>query len=100
MLSEKPWRFAAVLQVCAGSSLCFCTGGLALALLHRGGIVGFQNHVDFGHVLLNTLSFQGAAWLLIWIFLRQHQISWRDAFGFRGPDVKRAVILAVVVAIL
>ena len=34
-------------------------------------------------MLLVTLSFQGAAWLLIWIFLRQHQMDWRDAFGLR-----------------
>src|SRR6185295_12557858 len=37
---------------------------------------------------------------LIWRFLRQHQISWTDAFGFRGPRLFRAVLLGAVLAIV
>jgi membrane protease YdiL (CAAX protease family) len=44
-----------------------------------------------------TLSFQGAALVLIWRFVREHQMRWRDAFGF-SANWKIAVPLGVVVA--
>jgi membrane protease YdiL (CAAX protease family) len=40
------------------------------------------------------LSFQGAAWILIIIFLKLHDLGWRDAFGFRNANLKRSLLLA------
>ena len=44
-----------------------------------------------------TLSFQGAALVFIWRFVREHRMRWRDAFGF-SVNWKIAVILGIVVA--
>jgi membrane protease YdiL (CAAX protease family) len=51
-------------------------------------------------VLLATLSFQGATWILIFIFLRQHNLDWRDALGFRDVRLKKTLFLAVAFLIL
>jgi len=73
MLSEKPWRAEAVMQF---------------------GVTGFKHDESFGNILVGTLCFQGASWLLIPFFLRQHGIGWVAAFGFRGPRLKRALLTA------
>jgi len=88
MLSEKPWRVEAVMQFIALQFACLCLGIVAISLLHKLGISGFQDEEGFGTILVGTLSFQGAAWLLILWFLRRHQTGWRDAFGFRGPKIE------------
>jgi membrane protease YdiL (CAAX protease family) len=90
MLSEKPWRSEAVIQFCAGQTACLCLGIVAVALLHRLGISGFKDDEGLGTILVGTLSFQGAAWLLILLFLRQHQTGCREAFGFCGPKIENA----------
>jgi membrane protease YdiL (CAAX protease family) len=102
MLSEKPWRAEAVIQFVAAQFACLCLGILAAGLLHKFRIQGFAQDEDFGNILLATLGFQGATWILIPIFLRLHQVRWRDAFGLRGTNLKRdlAAAVAVVAVIL
>jgi membrane protease YdiL (CAAX protease family) len=95
MLSEKPWRAEAVMQLCVAQIACLCLGMVAVGLLHKLGVHGFIRDESFGCLVLGTLSFQGAAWLLILLFLRQHQVGWREAFGFRGPRLKRALLTAI-----
>jgi membrane protease YdiL (CAAX protease family) len=96
MLPEKPWRAEAVILFCAAQFACLCLGLAAAGLLHRFGVGGFKQPGDFGNVLLVTASFQGVTWILIPVFLRQHEIGLREAFGFRGPELKRSLFLAVV----
>jgi membrane protease YdiL (CAAX protease family) len=95
MLSQKPWRAEAVLQLCAAQVVCLCLGGGAIWLLHNFGVTGFKHDESFGSVLVGTLCFQGAAWLLIPFFLRQHGVGWREAFGFCGPKIKHPLLLAL-----
>jgi membrane protease YdiL (CAAX protease family) len=99
MLSAKPWRGEAVLQFCGAQLFCFCLGLTIAGLLQKAGLAAFQPPDGFGAVLLGTLGFQGVAWLLILFFLRQHQVAWREAFGFRGPQLPRALLLALLLAI-
>ena len=80
--------------------VCFFAGALAIFGLHKFGVRGFQHDEDFGAVLLGTLCFQGVTWMLIPFFLRVHRVDWREAFGFRAPQLKRSLLLAVVVMIL
>jgi membrane protease YdiL (CAAX protease family) len=94
MLSEKPWRGEIVMQFIAFQFLCFFSGMVAIALLHKLGGGGFKEESDFGNILLATLCFQGATWILIPIFLRQHQVRWRDAFGLCGENLKGALAVA------
>ena len=100
MLSEKPWRTEAVMQFCAAQIACFCLGILAAGLLQKLGVNGFRHNEDFGNVLLATLSFQGAAWILIPFFLREHQMRLRDAFGFSKSNLFPALALAVAVLLV
>jgi membrane protease YdiL (CAAX protease family) len=95
MLSEKPWRAEAVLQLCAAQIVCLCLGMFAVGLLHKLGVIGFMRDESFGSILVGTFSFQGAAWLLILFFLRRHEVGWREAFGFRGPKLKHALLTAI-----
>jgi len=100
MLSAKPWRAEAVSRFCAAQFACLCLGLVAIGVLHKFGVAGFRHDDDFGNVLLATLSFQGATWILIPIFLRQHQTGWRAAFGLRGPKLNRALLMAVTLVIV
>jgi membrane protease YdiL (CAAX protease family) len=95
MLSEKPWRAEAVMQLCAAQIVCLCLGIVAVGLLHKFGVHGFIHDESSGCVVLGTFSFQGAAWLLIFLFLRRHQVGWREAFGFRGPKIKHPLLLTL-----
>jgi membrane protease YdiL (CAAX protease family) len=95
MLSQKPWRAEAVTQFIMAQIFCLCLGVVALNLLHKLGVRGFIHDGSLGSVLLGTFCFQGASWMLILIFLRQHQTGWREAFGFRGPRLKHALLMAV-----
>ncbi len=57
------------MQFCAAQIVCLCLGMVAVGLLHKFGVTGFKQEESFGNVFLGTLSFQGAAWLLILVFL-------------------------------
>jgi len=88
-----------VLQFCGAQLLCFCLSLTIAGLLQKAGLAAFQPPDGFGAVLLGTLGFQGVAWLLILFFLRQHQVGWREALGFRGPQLPRALLLAALLAV-
>jgi membrane protease YdiL (CAAX protease family) len=100
MLSEKPWRAEAVIRFCAAQFACLCLGILAAASFQKIGVAGFTQDGDFGNALLGTLSFQGATWILIPIFLRRHGMNWRDAFGFRDAKLKSSLALTVTLLVL
>lgn len=100
MLSRKPWQPELVLLFCGAQLLCFCSGMLAATLLHGLGVNGFKHDNDFGLILLATLSFQGATWLLMPVFLRRHEIHWRDYFGLRGINIVRALGWTAIVVIV
>ena len=97
MLSAKPWRPEVVIWFCAAQLISLCLGVAIVGLLQKAGFAAFQPPAGPGAVLLGTLTFQGTAWVLISIFLRQHHMDWRDAFGFRGPRLNRVWFLAVLV---
>jgi membrane protease YdiL (CAAX protease family) len=100
MLSEKPWRVEAVMLFCAAQFLCLAAGLTVIGLLQKAGLAAFQSPNGLGTVLLLTLSFQGATWPLIGIFLWWHQTDWRDAFGLRNKNLPLALLAGLVVAIL
>jgi len=95
MLSVKPWRAETVVQFGAALIFCICLGALVSGVLRHLGVSGFKEVDDFGNILIGTLSFQGATWLLALIFLKLHQVGWSAALGFRGPQLKRALLLAL-----
>src|SRR6185436_3289177 len=100
MLSAKPWRNQRVIQFFFALFICFCFSIMTAGVLRHFGVKGFQEPGDAGSVLFGTLTLHGLAWLLIWFFLRDHQVSWSEAFGFRGPQLQRALGWAVLTAII
>ena len=100
MLSQKPWRGEAVLQM-IGMIMVSLFGALLLGgALHQQGVAGFKSANGFGGVLLVTLGGQGAVWLFIPVFLKRHGLGWLEAFGLRDPGLKRAVGLALLVSLV
>jgi len=88
------------MQFIALQLACFCSGAVVIGLLHKFGVNGFKQPEDFGAALVATLCFQGATWILIPFFLRQHQIRWREAFGLRGPQLLQTLLVAAGVVIV
>ncbi|HUA37951.1 MAG TPA: type II CAAX endopeptidase family protein [Candidatus Sulfopaludibacter sp.] len=100
MLSAKPWRPETVIWFCATQLVCLCVGLTIIGVLQKAGFAAFQPPAGAGAVLLGTLAFQGATWGLIFIFLRLHHVTWRDAFGLHGAALHRAWFPAVPVVIV
>jgi membrane protease YdiL (CAAX protease family) len=97
MLSKKPWRPEFVVLFGAAMFACYGFVSIAAWLLQKSGVAGFQNPDDAGFALLGTLGIEGPACIFILVFLWLHKINWRDAFGLRGPDLGKSLLLAAIV---
>jgi membrane protease YdiL (CAAX protease family) len=95
MMSNKPWRVEVVLMFCAAQAFFLFLGLTVISILLKYHVPGFKNPEDFGNPLLATLSFQGATWILIPIFLGLHGVKISDAFGLKWEGWWLAVALAV-----
>ncbi len=100
MLSEKGWRPEAVLSLIAGLFASIFAGGLLIRVtfLIAGSLNDEQQKVV--SLVIGTISVQGGAFLLLAWFLRQHQVTWSQAFGFRAPRPVRALILSALTALV
>jgi membrane protease YdiL (CAAX protease family) len=94
MLLKRPWQPELVLMFIAALFASFCLASLAALALQSSGLAAFKSPDSFANVLLGTLSLQGTTWILMFIFLRMHQVDWRDAFGLREPGLLRSLLLA------
>ncbi len=97
MLSKKPWRVEFVIQLIAGVFVCLCLGMMTVGVLRQAGVAAFKSPDSFAPVLVATLSFQGAVWILMFVFFKLHDVNWRDAFGFRNAHLFRSLLLAAIV---
>ena len=93
-LLRMAWRIENVLRRLALVLVCFY-GGLVLGAW-AAKIAG-PTTPSIGQMIISALSLQGAALLLVLPFLREHETSWSDAFGFRW-NWPRALLLGVIVA--
>lgn len=100
MLSRRPWQTETVILLIAGVFACLFLGVVAIGVLRKLGVSAFASPDDLGPVLVATLSFQGAAWVMIFIFLKLHAVDWREAFGLRNANLPRALLLAVGVLVV
>ena len=96
MLPAKPWRLDAVFFFLAAQALCILLGGIAIDLAHSHKVPGFQGDEGFGSIIVGTLSFQGATWLLMALFFWLQETSWKDGIGFTKRKLVVAPVLAVV----
>lgn len=96
MLSKKAWQPELVMMFIASLLACFCFVSIIASLLH-GHVAGFKNSEDVGFLLCGTLGIHGVILVLMAVFLRLHEISWREALGLNNPDWKKSLAQAVVV---
>ena len=98
ILIGKPWtletfpRRLLALMVCA-------YGGLFLGMWvqRASGVSGAE--ASTWRMSLSTLSFQGAGLVLVVRFLREHQTSWAEGFGFLN-QWRQAVLLGLLAAVI
>lgn len=80
-LVRKPWQAEGLPRRLTALLLFFygglCLGAGALDLAGPGG-----SETSVARMLIGTLSFQGAALVLIARFVREHHTTWTEAFGF------------------
>lgn len=78
--------------------VCYSVGML-LAAAMQYAVGGRTTKSSTLSMIIVTLSFQGAALVLIGRFLREHQVSWSEAFGLR-LRLRRAIVLGLVSALV
>jgi membrane protease YdiL (CAAX protease family) len=100
MLSAKAWRGELVIWFCAAQLASLCVGLTCIGVLQKAGFAAFQPLTGAGAIVLSTLAFQGATWVLIFFFLRMHHMRWRDAFGLRRAELHHAWFPTVPVVVV
>src|SRR5437667_2016490 len=50
--------------------------------------------------VVSSVSFQGAGLALAHFFLKQHELTWAEFLGLKGPNLRRATLFGVVTAAL
>ena len=100
MLSEKHWDPNAVLQLAAGVFTALAAGWVLAAVLNQA--LGGLNKPDqqLLQFAVSAVSFQGAALVLIQLFLRQQRLTWTEAFGFNSPRLGRTLWLAILCGLI
>ena len=100
MLSVKPWRADAVFFFVIAQVAFVFLGAMTLGVLQKIGLTGFKHDDDLGTLLIGTMSFQGATWILMAIFFRLHGIRLSEGLGLRNKNLLRSLALAFVVFIV
>ena len=88
MLSEKPWKLEALMRFLLGVFAFMTVGTLALKLLPAAGS-------RLPTLVLNTLIFHVGVLIITGVFVREHGLTWREAFGWRDCSPRRVVIPAL-----
>jgi membrane protease YdiL (CAAX protease family) len=96
VLLHRSWKIEHLLRRVTLMLVCFY-GGLALGAVAQK--LAAPQTASVGQMIIAALSFQGAALSLIVPFLREHAVSWNEAFGFRNRWL-RALLLGLIVASL
>lgn len=79
--------------------LSIAAGGALLSLLAPGDAADTPSG-RIVTLVIGVVTFHGAGLLLVAWFIRHHGLTWSQAFGFREPNIGRALGLAAFVAAL
>jgi membrane protease YdiL (CAAX protease family) len=94
MVSEKPWRTEAMIQLLLGIFACMSFGILMVSFLVPGGAQA-EGQWKMVALLINAVSLHGGALVMIHYFVRQHGVKWGEVFGFRSPGKLMVPVLAL-----
>jgi membrane protease YdiL (CAAX protease family) len=100
MLSEKPWNREVILLLLAGILVCWCLGMLVGILLEQFLPLDAFAKKSFYRFVVNTVTFDVAVIFLVHQFLKLHGTGWSDFLGLNKPQLRRALLFAIIVAIL
>lgn len=75
-----------MLRLVLGIFFCLCIGTLLAALVR--GKVDPEAPPSITRIIISALTFQGAAIVLTWRFLRENQATWATGFGFKNNGLK------------
>jgi membrane protease YdiL (CAAX protease family) len=92
----RPWNNDNAVSRLGGFLVCFY-GGFFLGALAQKNAQPIGPSVS--QMIIAALSLQGAALMLVPHFLREQDLSWKEAFGF-GNNWRRAMMLGVILACL
>jgi membrane protease YdiL (CAAX protease family) len=97
VLISKPWRLETFARRMVALVVC-AYGGLFLGMWVQqlSGATGTE--VSIWRISIATLSLQGAGLVLVARFLREHQTSWAEGFGFMNQP-RQAVRLGLLAAV-
>ncbi len=74
--------------------------GLTVGVLRKLAVAGFATPDSFGSVVVDTLSFQGAALIFGCVFVKLHDIHWHEVLGLPRPKMGRALLMAAGVLVI
>jgi membrane protease YdiL (CAAX protease family) len=100
MLAEKPWKLDAVLRLFLGVATTVCLGALLAGLLGHLTASWPKGQSDFWQIVMSAffLEIPAVAWIAL--FLRQHEVNWKDAFGWEMCEPATAAAYGVLAAML
>jgi uncharacterized protein len=100
VLSEKQWKLEAVLLLVIGLMMSLSIGVLITLAVRQLGPEFSVSQERFMMFVISSVSFQGAGLILTHFFLKQHEVTWTEFLGLRGPNLRRAMILGFGVVIV
>jgi membrane protease YdiL (CAAX protease family) len=100
MLAEKPWKLDAVLLLFLGVIATPYLGMLLAGLFIPSNAVGPKAQGDCWQIVLSAFFLEMPALAWIGFFLRQHNVSWKEAFGFQVTNPIKAAACGLLAAAL
>ena len=88
MLLEKPWKLEALMRFLLGVVAFMMIGSLALRLLP-------DPRARLPTLVVNTLTFHLGVLIITGVFVREHGLTWHEAFGWRDWSPRRVVVPAL-----
>ena len=102
MQDRVPWHFEPLIRLAMGICLLLGASGIA-ALMVLKQMNMDQDAAAFPSLVIHSLVFHGGIIALVHLFIKEHGMSWREAFGLRlsaGGRFYGLVLLGAVVCVV
>jgi membrane protease YdiL (CAAX protease family) len=100
MLEEKPWKMDAVVRLFLLVLISWCLGGAAAGILNYFTSTLPKGQSNFWQIVIFAAFIQIPALVWVGLFLRQHNINWKDAFGWHKCEPATAAAYGILGALL
>src|SRR5271154_5663795 len=100
MLAEKPWKLDAVIRLFLGVMTTVFLGALLAGLLAHFSSTWPKAQSDLWQIVLGALFLEIPALAWIALFLRQHDVNWKEAFGWQMCEPATAAAYGGLAAML